>query len=120
VCVAFHWARVYGLSVNSVRILNAYGPRLRTTGANGAVFGVFPRQKLADRPFTVVGDGRQSRGFLFATDVADAFWHAVTTERTGCIWNLGAGSPRSVNRLVELLGGDVEYVPKRRGKPDFT
>jgi UDP-glucose 4-epimerase len=38
---AFHWHRVYGLPVNSVCIFNAYGPRVRTTGVYGAVFGVF-------------------------------------------------------------------------------
>lgn len=119
-CAALHWARVYGLSVNSIRIFNAYGPRSRTTGAYGAVFGVFLRQKLAGRPFTVVGDGSQRRDFLFVTDVADAFWRAATTDRTGCIWNLGAGSPQSINRLVELLGGDTEYLPKRPGEPDCT
>jgi UDP-glucose 4-epimerase len=119
-CAALHWGRVYGLSVNSIRIFNAYGPRSRTTGAYGAVFGVFLRQKLAGRPFTVVGDGSQRRDFLFVTDVADAFWRAALTEHTGCIWNLGAGSPNTVNHLVELLGGDVEYLPKRPGEPDCT
>lgn len=119
-CAALHWARVYGLSTNSIRIFNAYGPRSRTTGAYGAVFGVFLRQKLAGQPFTVVGDGSQRRDFLFVTDVVDAFWRAATTELTGCIWNLGAGSPQSINRLVELLGGDTEYLPKRPGEPDCT
>src|SRR5580658_4011902 len=50
----FHWHQVYGLPVNSLRIFNAYGTRVRTTGAYGAVFGVFFRQKLAGKPFTVV------------------------------------------------------------------
>ena len=54
---ALHWRQVYGLPVNSIRIFNAYGPRVRTTGAYGAVFGVFFKQKLAGKPFTVIGDG---------------------------------------------------------------
>src|SRR4029077_7692911 len=70
---AFHWHQVYGLPVNSVRIFNAYGTRVRTTGAYGAVFGVFFKQKLAGKPFTVVGDGTQRRDFLYASDVATAF-----------------------------------------------
>ena len=61
---AFHWMHVYGLSVNSIRIFNAYGTRSRTSGAYGAVFGVFLKQKLAGAPFTVVGDGTQSRDFV--------------------------------------------------------
>ena len=67
---AFHWHRVYRLPVNSIRIFNAYGTRVRTTGAYGAVFGVFFKQKLAGKPFTVVGDGTQRRDFLYASDVA--------------------------------------------------
>jgi UDP-glucose 4-epimerase len=50
---ALHWHQVYKLPINSVRIFNAYGPRVRTTGAYGAVFGVFFKQKLAGAPFTV-------------------------------------------------------------------
>ena len=70
---ALHWHQVYGLPVNSIRIFNAYGPRVRTTGVYGAVFGVFFRQKLAGRPYTVVGDGSQTRDFLYVTDIAEAF-----------------------------------------------
>jgi UDP-glucose 4-epimerase len=117
---AFHWHEVYGLPVNSIRIFNAYGTRSRTSGAYGAVFGVFLRQKLAGTPFTVVGDGTQSRDFLYASDVAEAFFAAADTPRTGQIWNLGAGNPQSVNKLVGLLGGAVTYIPKRPGEPDCT
>jgi UDP-glucose 4-epimerase len=81
---------------------------------------VFFKQKLAGKPFTVVGDGTQRRDFLYASDVADAFFRAGRTEKTGEIWNLGAGSPQSVNRLVELIGGSVVYIPKRPGEPDIT
>lgn len=117
---AFHWSKVYGLPVNSIRIFNAYGTRSRTSGAYGAVFGVFLRQKLAGKPFTVVGDGTQKRDFLYVTDVARAFLAAAEMDKTGEIWNLGAGNPQSVNRLVELLGGTVVYIPKRPGEPDCT
>lgn len=117
---AFHWHQVYGLPVNAIRIFNAYGPRVRTTGAYGAVFGVFFKQKLANKPFTVVGDGTQMRDFLFVTDVAKAFLAAAETKMTGEVWNVGAGNPQSVNHLVELIGGEVVYIPKRPGEPDCT
>jgi UDP-glucose 4-epimerase len=119
-CVVLHWSQVYRLPVNSIRIFNAYGPRSRTTGAYGAVFGVFLAQKLKGKPFTVVGDGTQTRDFVYATDVARAFFAAAQSELSGEIFNLGSSSPQSVNRLVELLGGSVVYVPKRPGEPDCT
>ena len=117
---AFHWHHVYKLPVNAIRIFNAYGTRSRTSGAYGAVFGVFLKQKLANKAFTVVGDGTQTRDFLYVTDVARAFLAAAETDHVGRIYNLGAGKPQSVNRLVELLGGDNIYIPKRPGEPDCT
>lgn len=117
---AFHWHKVYGLPVNAIRIFNAYGTRSRTSGAYGAVFGVFLRQKLAGKPFTVVGDGMQSRDFVYVTDVARAFLMAAETAISGGVWNLGSNNPQSVNRLVELLGGETVHIPKRPGEPDVT
>ena len=118
---AFHWHQVYKLPVNAIRIFNAYGTRSRTSGAYGAVFGVFLRQKIGNQPFTVVGDGTQTRDFLYVTDVAKAFYAAGVSNTVGRIYNLGAGKPQSVNRLVELLGGgEVLYLPKRPGEPDCT
>ena len=110
----------YHLPVNTIRIFNAYGTRSRTSGAYGAVFGVFLKQKLEGKPFTVVGDGTQSRDFLYATDVANAFYKAAETEHVGEIYNLGAGNPQSVNRLVKLLGGPIMLIPKRPGEPECT
>ena len=117
---SFHWHQVYGLPVNTLRIFNAYGTRSRTSGAYGAVFGVFLKQKLAERPFTVVGDGTQSRDFIYATDLAEAFLAAAETPLVGRTWNVGAGDPQSVNRLVELLDGPVVRIPKRPGEPEVT
>jgi UDP-glucose 4-epimerase len=117
---ALHWAQVYGLPVISIRMFNVYGPRVRTTGAYGAVFGVFLAQKANGRPLTVVGDGTQRRDFVYVTDVARAFLMAARSENTGEIFNLGAGNPQSVNRLVELIGGLVAHVPKRPGEPECT
>jgi UDP-glucose 4-epimerase len=116
-----HWGRVYRLPVNSIRIFNAYGTRSKTSGAYGAVFGVFLAQKIAGKPFTLVGDGTQRRDFLFVTDVARAFWLAATTESVNEIFNLGAGNPQTVNHLIELLGGgEIVHLPKRPGEPDCT
>ena len=117
---AFHWNMVYKLPINSICIFNAYGPRVKTTGAYGAVFGVFLKQKLSGKPFTVVGDGTQSRDFVHVSDVANAFLLAAETSISGERFNVGAGNPMSVNYLVELLGGKVTYIPKRPGEPEVT
>ena len=119
-CATLHWAHVYKLPVTSIRMFNVYGPRVRTTGVYGAVFGVFLAQKIHGRPFTVVGDGTQTRDFVFVTDVARAFLLAAESPGSGQVFNVGAGDPQSINRLVELLGGPVVHVPARPGEPAST
>jgi len=115
-----HWGNVYKLPVISLRLFNVYGPRSRTSGTYGAVFGVFLAQKLNNKPFTVVGDGRQKRDFVFVSDVADAFFLAANSNCQQEVLNVGSGDTYSVNRLVELLKGNVVYIPKRPGEPDCT
>jgi UDP-glucose 4-epimerase len=118
--LVMHWAQVYQLPAVSLRFFNVYGPRSRTSGTYGAVFGVFLKQKLAGRPFTVVGDGTQTRDFTYVTDVVDALCRAAESNVSAQVFNVGSGATYSVNRLVELLGGEVVFIPKRPGEPDCT
>lgn len=115
-----HWAEVYGISGVSLRLFNVYGPRSRTTGAYGAVFGVFLAQRVNGFPLTVVGDGTQVRDFVFVLDVVEALMVAAASDVRGEVFNVGSGVPQSVNRLAELVGGPVIHIPKRPGEPDAT
>lgn len=115
-----HYSQIYGLPAVSLRLFNVYGPRSRTSGVYGAVFGVFLAQKINGRPFTVVGDGLQSRDFTFVSDVCDAFVKAAESSITSEVFNVGSGKPQTILRLCELLGGDIIHIPKRPGEPDCT
>ncbi len=114
------WSRIYKLPVISLRLFNVYGPRSRTSGAYGAVFGVFLAQKLKNKDFTVVGDGNQKRDFIFVRDVVRAFRLSCESKIVNEIFNVGSGKPQSINTLVELLGGRAVHIPKRPGEPDCT
>ena len=115
-----HWGQVYGLPVITLRLFNVYGTRSRTSGTYGAVFGVFLAQKLANKPFTVVGDGTQTRDFTYVTDIVDAFYTAAMSDIKQDTFNVGSGGTYSINRLCELLGGEITNIPKRPGEPDCT
>jgi len=118
--LVLHWSQVYRMPAVSLRLFNVYGPRSRTSGAYGAVFGVFLAQKLNGQPFTVVGDGTQSRDFTHVSDVAKAFVATAESDVVGKAMNVGSGNHYSINRLVELLGGPVKHIPKRPGEPSCT
>lgn len=115
-----NWHKVYNLPVNSIRIFNAYGPRVRTSGAYGAVFGVFFKQRLKNKPLTIIGNGNQKRDFIYVTDVAEAFLKAATTSFNGEIFNLGNDKPQSINKLARLIGGKKVFIPDRPGEPKKT
>ncbi len=74
----------------------------------------------AGEPMTIVGDGTQTRDFVYVTDVAEACLRAGESDLMGEILNVGAGNPQSINRLCELIGGATVHVPKRPGEPDCT
>jgi UDP-glucose 4-epimerase len=119
--LVLHWAQIYRLPAVSVRFFNVYGPRARTSGTYGAVFGVFLAQMLANQPLTIVGDGEQKRDFTFVNDVVDALLEVAASDQVGEVYNVGSGRPVSVNELVRLLGSPPTVpIPKRPGEPDCT
>ena len=118
--IVLHWAQVYKLPAISLRFFNVYGPRSRTSGTYGAVFGVFLAQKLAGQPFTIVGDGEQTRDFTFVTDITAALLAVAQSEISNEIYNVGSDTTVSVNKIVDLLGGQKIFIPKRPGEPDTT
>jgi len=77
-------------------------------------------QKLANKPYTIVGDGKQTRDFTYVTDIVDALIAAAQSSLFGQIYNVGSGKTISINSLVNLLGGEYTHIPKRPGEPDST
>lgn len=117
---ALHWGKVYQIPVTSLRLFNVYGPRARTNGTYGAMFGTFLAQMANDKPVTVVGDGSQKRDFTFVSDVVNGFIKAAEADVEG-VFNIGSGQPVSVNQIVKLLRPkETVYIPKRPGEPDIT
>ena len=119
--LVLHWVRVYGLPATVLRLFNVYGPRARTSGSYGAVFGVFLAQLLAHQPLTIVGDGEQTRDFTYVSDVISAILAAGASEASGQVYNVGSGTTVSVNELVRQLGRPPTLrIPKRPAEPDCT
>ncbi len=115
-----HYSKVYKLNYISLRLFNVYGTRSRTNSAYGAALGVFLKQKLANKPFTVIGNGKQKRDFIHVSDVCNVFTKAIFSKYKNDIFNIGTGSPKSVNEMLKLIGGKKIFIPKRPGEPSVT
>jgi len=116
--IVLHWSKVYKMHCMSLRFFNAYGPKSITTGAYGAVFGVFLAQKLASKPLTIVGSGNQTRDFIHVFDLVDAIILSAKKGIAGEVYNIASGKEVSVNTVANLIGGKRIKIPKRPGEPD--
>ena len=115
--LVLHWEKIYNLNSSSFRFFNVYGPRSRKTGAYGAVFGVFLSQRINNKPLTIVGNGKQTRDFIYVADLVNALVLAIKRSKPGEIYNIGSGKETSVNQIAELIGGKKIFIPKRPGEP---
>lgn len=115
-----HWGRIYKLPVISLRFFDVYGAKNRRDGSYGPVLSIFMNQKKNGVPFTVVGDGTQSRDFIFVTDVVEAYILAARSDITGEVFNVGSGKAHSIKQIVEFLGGKISYIPRRPGELDYA
>ena len=113
--LVMHFAKIYKMPNLSFRFFNVYGLRSRTSGAYGAVFGVFLAQKYAGMPLTIVGNGKQTRDFIHVSDLVSALIKAANKKSLkGKIFNIGSGKETTVNEIAKLIGGKNIYSKKTR------
>lgn len=113
--LVMHYGKVYGMDVVSLRIFNCYGPKSLTKSAYGAMFNTFFAQKANGKPLTIIGDGTQSRDFVYVDDVVEAF--ILTAEKGKGIYNVGTGISTSINEVARIIGSDKINIPERAGEP---
>src|SRR4030042_4790610 len=114
-CQLFH--QLYGLPTVSLRYFNVYGPRISFEGSYILVLGVFLQQKITGEPLSIEGDGEQSRDFTYIEDVVRANILAMESDRggEGEVINIGAGNNHTINKIAQLIGGEIIYKPARKG-----
>jgi len=112
-CALF--SKVYSIETVSLRYFNVYGKNQDPEGAYALVIGKFLKHKKEGKPLTITGDGEQTRDFTSVRDVVRANILASQSEKVGKgeAINIGSGNNCSINKIAELIGGEVEYIPAR-------
>jgi UDP-glucose 4-epimerase len=111
--------RLHGSGHVSLRYGNVYGPRQDPHGEAGVV-AIFFNCFLAGTTPLIYGDGRQTRDYVFAGDVARAT--VAAAGRDGGVYNVGTGRETSVLELYGLCRDDAgvdveaEHAPERPGE----
>jgi UDP-glucose 4-epimerase len=107
-----HWYHCFGLPTASIRMFDITGE-----GADSTVMKIFLDLKRANKPITIFGDGNQERDFVDVRDVCRAYLMLAESNIVGEVINIGSGKPQTVNYLVDLLGCERVYLPKRENEP---
>ena len=115
--LVLNYASLFKMPNISFRFFNVYGPRLNTSGQYSAVIGNFLAQTKANKPLTIVGNGKQTRDFIHVDDLAFAFIKAIKSKCFNKIYNLGSGKRTSINSIAKIFGGKKKFIPFRPGEP---
>src|SRR5436190_6928300 len=94
------WNRLHGTGHVSLRLGNVYGPRQQPHGEAGVVAIFMGLLRDGGTP-RIYGDGRQTRDYVYAGDVARAMLLAL--ERDGGVLNVGTGRETSVLELYDAI-----------------
>jgi UDP-glucose 4-epimerase len=109
---------LHGIKATILRVANPYGERQRIETAQGAV-GVFLSKALRQQAIEIWGDGGVIRDYVYVGDVADAFAKAVNYDGKSSIFNIGSGTGKSLNEIIDVMRGalglqfEVSYLPSR-------
>ena len=102
----------YGLDYVVLRFANVYGER-QGDGGEGGVISIFTKRLAQGKGITIFGDGKQTRDFVYAGDIADGIITALTTDAKNTAYNLSTTEETSLNELVQILSriGGKEITP---------
>lgn len=113
---------LYNIQIVCMRYFNVYGPRVDVNSDYSLVLGKFLKLHQEGKPLTIYGDGKQTRGFCYVLDVVNANIRAMESNKVKGfeILNISGKGSSSIKDLAKLIGGEVVYLPKRKGDPLHT
>lgn len=115
----YYW-HVFQLPFVSLRLANIYGPRQNSKGEAGVV-AIFTDAMLAKKQPVISGTGKQTRDFVFVTDVVAAATRAIASKRIG-VYNVGTAKETNINNIFSLLRRLTKsqakkvYGPSKKGE----
>ena len=111
------FTQLYKIPTICLRYFNVYGPRIDFNSDYSLVLGKFLKLRAQNKPLTIFGDGKQTRGFCYVNDVVEANIKAMESSKLkgGEVFNIGQEKSYSINYLSKLIGGEIQYLPRRLG-----
>lgn len=95
-----------------LRLSNVFGPRQHPQNPYSGVMVKILESAITGKPFTVYGDGSQTRDFTYVDDVVSAVTAILEKGKKGEVYNVGSGVETSIAQLMQYLTKDTEVITK--------
>ena len=93
------YQETYGSEIVMLRIFNVYGP-----DCHGAIYDFLNKLRKTPDKLEVLGTGKQSRDFVYVSDMVDMLIKAATSPAaSGNTFNVGTGTTTSVAELAKMI-----------------
>ncbi|HDQ06556.1 MAG TPA: SDR family NAD(P)-dependent oxidoreductase [Candidatus Bathyarchaeota archaeon] len=111
-CCRFY-QEIYGLEIVILRIFNVYGP-----DCHGVMYDFLNKLQKTPDKLEILGTGRQSRDFVYISDMVDFLLKAATSSSAaGEVFNVGTGVTTSVSELAKMI---IEILELKDVEVSFT
>lgn len=121
------YSNLYGINAVAVRFFNVYGPRQNPSSPYSGVLSIIANSLKNDKQFTLMGDGSQTRDFVFVKDVVNALKLAESNpDMIGQVFNVATGTSLPLIdaiRAIEKAAGktlEIVYAPERVGDIKYS
>lgn len=113
------YTQLHGLETVCLRYFNVYGPRQDPSSPYSGVISLFANALRAGRAPVILGDGGQTRDFVYVGDVVEANLQAARAPAASAkVLNIGSGRAVSISRLYAIVGEAAGHqVGPRFGPP---
>lgn len=116
------YGKLYNLQTVCVRFFNVYGPGQNPSSPYSGVLSILTDCLQNNKPFTLYGDGSQTRDFVYVEDVIQALWLITKSKTAHEVFNIANGNETSLNSIIETyekvagISLKVKMMPGRDGE----
>lgn len=118
------YGRLYSIPTVAVRFFNVYGPRQNPNSEYSGVLSIVTKCLKEDKPFTLYGDGSQTRDFVYVEDVVDVLVKISTETNEPTVYNIANGDETPLIDVIhtyeDIAGRKLNIIQKEARRGDIS
>jgi UDP-glucose 4-epimerase len=117
------YGKLYGLPTVAVRFFNVFGPRQNPESPYSGVLSIISKCLQNNIPFSMYGDGTQTRDFVYVDDVVNALIKIINSNVKPDVYNIADGKETSLKEVIsgyeKITGKKLKIIYKKERQGDI-